>query len=66
MGAIPFKADRGDLTSFLSEQHGTSDLMGSAVPGSDLYFEATGVGAVFEQKALPTKHEHQQQVGLVY
>jgi 2-desacetyl-2-hydroxyethyl bacteriochlorophyllide A dehydrogenase len=49
MGAVTFKSDSGDLASFLSKQHGTSELLGTTVPDSDLYFEATGVGAVFEQ-----------------
>lgn len=49
LGAIPFKADRQDLSAFLIEQHGQSELMGMPVANTDVYFEATGVGAVFSQ-----------------
>jgi len=49
LGAAPFKADSGDLSDFLIARHGEAKLMGMPVPGSDLYFEATGVGAVFDR-----------------
>lgn len=49
LGASPFKADAGDLTTFLRDKHGESELMGKPMPGTDLYFEATGAKPVFEQ-----------------
>lgn len=49
LGACAFKADRSDLASFLIEQHGSAEVMGMPVPATDVYFEATGVGAVFNQ-----------------
>lgn len=50
LGAIPFQADKGgDLTSFLMQQHEESQLMGTPVPATDIYIEATGAKAVFEQ-----------------
>jgi len=48
-GATTFEAGSGDLAAFLMEQHGTADVMGMPVPASDLYFEATGATAVFNQ-----------------
>ena len=49
LGAVPFKADDGDLSEFLIERHGRADVMGMPAPGSDVFFEATGAAAVFEQ-----------------
>lgn len=49
LGAKTFNAEVGDPAAFLMEQHGESALMGMPVPASDVYFEATGVGAVFSQ-----------------
>lgn len=49
VGAIPFKADSADLSSFLMEQHGTTELMGMPLPDTDIYIEATGAKPVFEQ-----------------
>ncbi|KEQ16387.1 zinc-binding dehydrogenase [Endozoicomonas numazuensis] len=49
LGAIPFRAESGELGDFLQERHGSTQLMGMPVPDSDLYFEATGVGPVFQQ-----------------
>lgn len=49
LGAATFKADSGDLSNFLIARHGEAKLMGMPAPGSDLYFEATGVGAVFNR-----------------
>jgi 2-desacetyl-2-hydroxyethyl bacteriochlorophyllide A dehydrogenase len=49
LGAAAFKADSGDLSDFLLGRHGEAELMGMPVPSSDLYFEATGVAAVFER-----------------
>ena len=49
LGASTFKADEDLLANYLIEQHGSADIMGMPVPATDLYFEATGVGAVFTQ-----------------
>ncbi len=49
LGATAFKADAGDLSKFLRDRHGTEEVMGMPVPASDVYFEATGVGTVFQQ-----------------
>ncbi|MGI9279411.1 MAG: zinc-dependent alcohol dehydrogenase [Endozoicomonas sp.] len=55
LGAIPFLADSGDLGVFLQERHGSTSLMGMPVSDSDLYFEATGVGPVFQQAVSLSK-----------
>lgn len=55
LGATPFKVDSGRLDDFLRDRHGSADLMGAPVPNSDLYFEATGVGSVFEQAVTLSK-----------
>ena len=49
IGATPFKAGNGDLAAFLMDLHGQADIMGMTVPATDLYIEATGAKAVFEQ-----------------
>jgi len=49
LGAETFKADGGDLSAFLMERHGSAEVMGMPVSATDVYFEATGAGAVFEQ-----------------
>jgi len=49
LGATPFKAGSADLASFLIDQYGSSEVMGTPVPAVDVYFEATGVGGVFQQ-----------------
>lgn len=49
IGAIPLSAEKGDLASFLIKQHGESQLMGTPVPATDIYIEATGAKPVFEQ-----------------
>ena len=49
IGATTFSAVKGNLTAFLMEQHGQADVMGMPVPASDIYIEATGAKAVFEQ-----------------
>jgi len=49
LGAETFKADDGDLSAFLLERHGSAEVMGMPVSGTDVYFEATGAGAVFDQ-----------------
>ena len=49
LGGIPVKADSTDLANDISGIHGQESLMGRSVPATDLYFEATGVEAVFEQ-----------------
>ncbi len=38
-----------DLESLLLREHGQAELMGMPVPATDVYIEATGVGAVLEQ-----------------
>jgi 2-desacetyl-2-hydroxyethyl bacteriochlorophyllide A dehydrogenase len=48
MGAIPLRADDPELTQKLVEHHGTSSFFGMPMPGSTVFFEATGVRAVFE------------------
>lgn len=51
LGLITFKADEGNLKTFLREQHGTviNDPLLGKQAGSDVFIEATGVGAVFKQ-----------------
>jgi len=49
LGAETFKADEGDLAAFLLERHGSAEVMGMPVPATDVYFEATGAGVVFDQ-----------------
>ncbi|MEH6581017.1 MAG: zinc-binding dehydrogenase [Halioglobus sp.] len=49
LGATTFKADSGDLAAFLIDQYGSSEVMGMPMPAVDVYFEATGVGGVFQQ-----------------
>ena len=49
LGIAPLQADDADLSDFLKAQHGEASLLGSPVPATDLYLEATGVGAVFNQ-----------------
>lgn len=48
MGAIPLRADDPQLAQKLCEYHGTSNFFGMPMAGSTLFFEATGVRAVFE------------------
>lgn len=38
-----------DLSDVLKQEHGESALMGAAVPATDVYIEATGIGSVLEQ-----------------
>jgi 2-desacetyl-2-hydroxyethyl bacteriochlorophyllide A dehydrogenase len=49
LGAIALRADDPQLPQKLVEHHGTSDFFGMPMPGSTVYFEATGVRAVFER-----------------
>jgi 2-desacetyl-2-hydroxyethyl bacteriochlorophyllide A dehydrogenase len=49
LGATTFNADSGDLSAFLIEQYGSGEVMGMPMPAVDVYFEATGVGGVFQQ-----------------
>ncbi len=39
----------GDLSAFLQQHHGIVSSYGMPIPATDVYLEATGVGAVFEQ-----------------
>ncbi len=48
LGALPLRADDPQLSAKLVECHGTSNFFGAPMPGSTLFFEATGVRAVFE------------------
>jgi threonine dehydrogenase-like Zn-dependent dehydrogenase len=48
LGAIALRADDPQLTHKLNERHGTTSFFGMPMPGSTLYFEATGVRSVFE------------------
>ncbi len=49
LGATALRADDAHLAQRLVELHGTSNFFGMPMPGSTLYFEATGVRAVFER-----------------
>lgn len=49
MGATALRADDTQLTQKLLELHGTASFFGMPMPGSTLYFEATGVRSVFEK-----------------
>jgi 2-desacetyl-2-hydroxyethyl bacteriochlorophyllide A dehydrogenase len=48
MGAIAVRADDPQLMQQLIEYHGTSSFFGMPMPGTTVFFEATGVRAVFE------------------
>lgn len=49
MGAVSLRADDAQLAQKLIEHHGTSRFFGMPMPGSTLFFEATGVRSVFEK-----------------
>ena len=49
LDAHTFNPASGDLAQALREWHGDSTYFGMPVPATDVYLEATGVGAVFEQ-----------------
>ncbi len=51
LGMITFKPDTGKLKTFLREQHGIvmNDHRLGKQTGTDVFIEATGVGAVFQQ-----------------
>lgn len=49
LGATALRADDPQLSQQLIEQHGASSFFGMSMPGSTLFFEATGVRAVFER-----------------
>ena len=49
LGAIALRADDPQLPQKLVEYHGTKNFFGMPMPGSTLFFEATGVRAVFEK-----------------
>ncbi|GAB5451866.1 MAG: zinc-binding dehydrogenase [Halioglobus sp.] len=49
LGAVALRGDADDLAQQLVEAHGAADFFGMPVPASDVYFEATGVRAVFER-----------------
>jgi len=48
LGAHIVRGDNPDLAARLVEYHGTSSFFGMPMPGSTLYFEATGNDKVFE------------------
>lgn len=49
LGAIALRADDPELPQKLVEHHGTKNFFGMPMPGSTVFFEATGVRAVFEK-----------------
>lgn len=49
MGATVINANTDDLAAALIAEHGSAEVMTMPVPACDVYFEATGVGAVFNQ-----------------
>ena len=49
LGAHVIRGDSPDIAEQLIEHHGTSTFFGMPMPGSTLFFEATGNGAVFEK-----------------
>lgn len=49
LGATVFDPACGNLAEFLMQQQGQAELLGMPVPATDVYIEATGVSAVFEQ-----------------
>jgi threonine dehydrogenase-like Zn-dependent dehydrogenase len=49
LGAIALRADDPQLPQKLVEHHGTSNFFGMPMPGSTVFFEATGVRSVFER-----------------
>jgi threonine dehydrogenase-like Zn-dependent dehydrogenase len=48
LGAIGLRGDDPQLPQQLITHHGSSSFFGMPMPGSTLFFEATGVRAVFE------------------
>ena len=48
MGATPLRGDDPALGQRLMELHGESSFFGMSMPGSTVFFEATGARAVFE------------------
>jgi threonine dehydrogenase-like Zn-dependent dehydrogenase len=48
LGAIALRADDPQLSQHLLEHHGSSSFFGFPMPGSTVFFEATGVRSVFE------------------
>lgn len=49
LGAIALRADDPQLPQKLVSHHGTKSFFGMPMPGSTVFFEATGVRAVFER-----------------
>lgn len=55
----------GDLSAFLQQHHGSESSYGMAIPATDVYLEATGVAAVFEQMvSLAKSHSRLVVVGV--
>lgn len=75
LGATPVRGDAKDLGTALREAHGEARVMGMPAPASDIYIEATGVGAVFERILRLTRvgarvvvvgvHKHKVELDLV-
>ena len=49
LGAHTMLAGEDDLAAGLKQHHGSVQSYGMPIPATDVYLEATGVGAVFEQ-----------------
>ena len=47
--SVTCKVDEADLAETLFKHHGSAELLGIPLPGTDVYIEATGVGAVLQQ-----------------
>jgi threonine dehydrogenase-like Zn-dependent dehydrogenase len=47
--AVTINTRREDLATILNREHGKTAVMGAPVSATDVYIEATGVGAVLEQ-----------------
>lgn len=48
LGAVTLRGDDAQLAGKLMELHGSASFFGMPMPGSTVFFEATGVRAVFE------------------
>jgi 2-desacetyl-2-hydroxyethyl bacteriochlorophyllide A dehydrogenase len=46
---VTVNTDRDELAASLRNAHGEADVMGMPTPATDIYIEATGVGAVLQQ-----------------
>ncbi|MCA9509617.1 MAG: alcohol dehydrogenase catalytic domain-containing protein [Myxococcales bacterium] len=55
LGAVPVRGDAPDLAARLRELHGDASVMGAPAPATDVWFEATGAGPVFERMLRMTR-----------